>query len=827
MIKKIVIMTVISFNILYAKYSTEIYDANRSMIIEKKTKTLIKKCENLRDIEICTYLSKKHFSLSKSYLKKSIHYISMYEKMIGKYPYKHLSIIEDKAPIGYTIPTFIFFGSMIIDKDFIQNRSLGHEILHQWFGNCVFNDTKSGNWTEGLVSYLSDYLFEEKKNRGLEYRKDILNEYPIFVNDSNEILLSQFKERYNRQTMLTGYGKGAFVFHMLRKEMGDKKFFEALKEFYKKYKFRYASYKDIADIFSKSALQWFEKKGMIDIKAKNLETFYDNGSFLIRFDLVQNKTLFEFDLLVTLITQNKKTEKIFHIKDIKTPITIKSDQRPISLILDQNIDLFRKLSSKEEIKIIANLYESKNLLVITDNKKAFTQIKKVFKKAKQKSKPDQKDIQNHDLLFLKDKEDLAKRVITIAFFKNDESVFIVKSNPFNPSRSVGFFDFDPEFLKKLPHYLKYSDILLKKGRVLEKKTDKKQNGIIYKISMPPVLVKVPSQLSIEKIINQIENKKVVFTGENHPNFTHHLNQLKIIKGLYQKNKKMAIGMEMFQRKFQNVIDDYLNDKIDLKTFLKKSEYFKRWKFNFNLYRPIIDFAKQNRIPIIALNLEEEITKKVARGGIFSLSKKELKMLPENLNFEDKRYESDMKTLLGFQHHSKKKGKKLKNEYMFEAQILWDETMAQSAAGFLEKHPDFKMVVIVGNGHIENFYGIPDRLYRRINAPLSVIAQDITPLPKSADYVIFTANDIKVKEPLKLGVYLKNNKNLKVDKVLKNSIAKKLGIKKGDIITSINGQKVKELADLKLELYFLKKKDSLRVTVKRGGKKVSLKLSNLL
>jgi len=266
---------------------------------------------------------------------------------------------------------------------------------------------------------------------------------------------------------------------------------------------------------------------------------------------------------------------------------------------------------------------------------------------------------------------------------------------------------------------------------------KDQNSSHFRVSKPLKAIKVPKNISFEDILNEIENKKVIFVGEHHNRLEHHLNQLKVIKSLHERGKKVAIGMEMFQRKFQSSIDEYLNGKIDLKTFLKKSEYKKRWGFDYDLYKPIIDYAKKNHIPVIALNLEKELTKKISKNGLFALSKEDQKRLPQTIDLSNREYKYDLIKFFSSHQHMKK-SKKKNLEYIYHAQILWDQTMAESINSYLKEHPDHQMVVIAGSGHLKMRYGIPDHvIYSQ-----AIILQDETAEPESADFILYTT-------PLKL------------------------------------------------------------------------------
>jgi len=347
---------------------------------------------------------------------------------------------------------------------------------------------------------------------------------------------------------------------------------------------------------------------------------------------------------------------------------------------------------------------------------------------------------------------------------------------------------------------------------------KTKAGTHFKLSSPTSAIKVPKNISFQQIMDEAQNRRVIFVGEKHDEFSHHLNQLKVIKAMHKRGKKFAIGMEMFQRKFQNSIDDYLHDKINLKTFLKNSEYFKRWGFDYNLYKPIIDYAKQNKIPIIALNLERELTKKISKNGLFALSTTEQAQLPQTIDFSNKAYREELLEFFGSNSHLSKS--KMKNlDFIYQSQILWDQTMADSINRYLDVHKERSMIVLVGSGHLKMRHGIPDRVpYSQI-----VILQDEDARPKCADFILFT-DSIETKKAIKLGVGLEFGA-LKVTEVSKKSLAKKLGLKKGDLILKIDAEAVKDIFELKLALFFKKKREMISLTYKRGKRVITVSNSN--
>ncbi|MDP3260994.1 MAG: ChaN family lipoprotein, partial [Thermodesulfovibrionales bacterium] len=232
----------------------------------------------------------------------------------------------------------------------------------------------------------------------------------------------------------------------------------------------------------------------------------------------------------------------------------------------------------------------------------------------------------------------------------------------------------------------------------------------------PMAVAVSDLKTLKDVINSISNKRVIYTGEQHNQFAHHDIQLKVIKGLHAKNKRLAVGMEMFQRPFQGTLDDYIAGRISEKEFLKKSEYFKRWAFDYNLYKPILDFAREEKIPVVALNIRHEITGKVSKSGLASLSDEEKKEIPGQMDFSDNEYRDRLMKV--FKMHQDAKDWNF--DFFYQSQILWDETMSMSIYEFSKKNPDYQMVVVAGNGHIQYGSGIPKRTFRRNRYEYAVI-----------------------------------------------------------------------------------------------------------
>jgi aminopeptidase N len=145
--------------------------------------------EKAGDVEVHAYFFKEDEDLAQTYLDHTVGYIKMYDKLIGPYPYKRYSVVENFLPTGYSFPTYTLLGQVVVRLPFIVKTSLGHEVLHQWFGDSVYVDLKKGNWSEGLTSYLADQRYDALAGKGPEHRKNLLLKYQDFVRPDNDFPL--------------------------------------------------------------------------------------------------------------------------------------------------------------------------------------------------------------------------------------------------------------------------------------------------------------------------------------------------------------------------------------------------------------------------------------------------------------------------------------------------------------------------------------------------------------------------------------------------------------------------------------------------------------
>ena len=784
--------------------------------------------DGYRDIEIYAYFFEEDSGLAKTYIDYTKKYLELYEGLLGAYPYKRFTIVENFLPTGYSMPTFTLLGSTVVRLPFIVETSLGHEVLHQWFGNMVYIDYETGNWAEGLTTYLADHLYKERKGEGLRYRKQMLVDYMSYVSVEDEMSLKDFKYRIDPATRSIGYGKTAMVFHMLM-DLADKElFYAALKDLIQQKRFSRVSWDDIRRSFEKLYQkdlawffdQWTEREGLPELSVGEAEISRTGMRYNLHFQVDQTKSFYKLYVPVTIYLKETVKFETITIDNERNRFDFTLDERPRKVVLDEDYDIARYLHADELPPVIASLLgDEKIVLALSSEENRYGSIIDYFQEkgadvvAAEEIKVS--DISSSSVVILGSDNPLIARLFGKVFSDDAGFSILVKRNPWNTRKVVGIFngkskkEVDAAF-RKLRHYGKYGKLLFADGKNTEKVLGESQGGIVMDLKDEAAAVEISSVKTLSDVIRGVADKKIIYVGEVHNVFAHHAVQLDVISGVYRENPKIAIGMEMFQRPFQETLDRFVSGGMEEAEFLKESEYFKRWRFNYNLYKPILDFARAEKLPVVALNLEREIIKKVSESGIDSLSDQEKKSIPAELDFSDNEYKERLKEVFREHPHYKEEN----FDYFHQSQILWDETMSQSVDEFLRKNPEYRIIVLAGQGHLRYGSGIPKRTFRRNGVEYATVLIDEDVEAGIADYVIFPKPIEGITSP-KLMVFLTEEEGgLKVADFPEESVSEKAGMKEGDVILSIEENEMPDVAAVKLYLFYKKAGDVIKVRVLR-------------
>jgi len=327
---------------------------------------------------------------------------------------------------------------------------------------------------------------------------------------------------------------------------------------------------------------------------------------------------------------------------------------------------------------------------------------------------------------------------------------------------------------------------------------------------------------------------VLYVGEAHENLEAHRVQLEALKTFHAKfGSDIVIGMEMFKRPYQSVLDDWAAGRLNEKNLLKKTEWDGEWGFDFQLYRDLLNYAKDNKIPIIALNATRELKNKIKSKGISGLSPEEKKELPE-IDLSDLYHRLYLQKIFTLHRHDKDQFEKF-----YDVQCFWEDYMAESISRYLTSPAGRgkKMIVFVGNGHLVYDFGIPKRVFGRTHLPYLTVypyerrkdPEDFDPIMladiplEPADFlVVVPFKHLEVKHAV-LGVVIDATSTNKViiRNVHQNSPAEKAELKVNDLIIAIDGETVTELFDITYALKQKNPKDSCRLSILREGKPLDI------
>ncbi|MEE9591892.1 MAG: M1 family aminopeptidase [Thermodesulfobacteriota bacterium] len=313
--------------------------------------------DSYKNTDLYTFFFKKDARLSRRYIEKAKEYLDLYEGLFPPYPFKKFAVVESFLPTGYGMPSFTLLGSVVLRLPFIPETSLGHEIVHNWWGNSVFIDNSLGNWAEALTTYTADYLYSERRSNdeAMEYRRRQLTSYRNYARNE-EIALKDFLNSTTSSSRAVGYNKGTMVFHMLRRLVGNKVFFQSLRELYNRKGFQKASWKDIRAAFEEVSgknlerffEEWLSRKGGPELSIKDATIKEVEGGILVSLTVIQKKPPYLISLPILFETEGGK--KIWDEVKIEEPVEKKEfllADPPLSIEIDPEYENFRILSDEE------------------------------------------------------------------------------------------------------------------------------------------------------------------------------------------------------------------------------------------------------------------------------------------------------------------------------------------------------------------------------------------------------------------------------------------------------------------------------------------------
>ena len=456
-----------------------------------------------RGITAMVLLREPDTALAQKYLDTTHQYIALYDALIGPYPFKKFAMVENFWETGYGMPSFTLLGSRVIRFPFILSSSYPHEILHNWWGNSVYVDYDSGNWAEGLTSYLADHLIKEQRGRGSEYRRNTLQKYTDHVTRQGDFPLTAFRSRHSARTEAVGYGKTLMLFHMLRRQLGDAAFVQGLQSFYQQYRFKVADFSDVQESFATVAgrplddffQQWVQRSGapQLRISAARAEPAGKGYRLTAVIEQTQAGPAYRLQLPVAVhldgIEQAYQTSVAIGQQRQTLDLTLPA--RPLQLDIDPEFDVFRRLHRDEIPPAVSQAMGAERVLVViadqapADLKQAYQALAERWQQEKPghieiavdtgvQTLPDDRAVwlfgwenrfrpQLNTALQAYDftADDDGVRIAGTTLTPQTHSLAVLARQPHAPDQALGWLAADsatalPGLGRKLPHYGRYS-----------------------------------------------------------------------------------------------------------------------------------------------------------------------------------------------------------------------------------------------------------------------------------------------------------------------------------------------------------------------------------
>ncbi|SCX47608.1 hypothetical protein SAMN05720354_10751 [Nitrosospira sp. Nsp1] len=318
-----------------------------------------------KPIQLRTYFHPQLADLASGYLDSVEGYIDLYESWIGEYPFTEFSVVSSPTPTGFGMPTLTYLGTEVLRLPFIRYTSLGHEVLHNWWGNGVYTDYAHGNWSEGLTTFMADYAYKERENpeAALDMRRGWLRDFAA-LSSGQDAPLSTFTSRTHGATQIVGYNKSAMVFLMLRDMLGRETFDRALQAFWREQRFHIASWMDLQRAFEIASGrdlsvffdQWLTREGAPVIRIAEAGRAKPGSAAAVhhrvKVTLEQTEPAYRLSVPVAVRTAGGEEFHTLDLEKTRQVFTLDVSAQPLQVTLDPDLRLFRRLMPDEAPPIL-------------------------------------------------------------------------------------------------------------------------------------------------------------------------------------------------------------------------------------------------------------------------------------------------------------------------------------------------------------------------------------------------------------------------------------------------------------------------------------------
>lgn len=343
--------------------------------------------------------------------------------------------------------------------------------------------------------------------------------------------------------------------------------------------------------------------------------------------------------------------------------------------------------------------------------------------------------------------------------------------------------------------------------------------------MPPARWVIPASRAerpAPAVISRAARSRFVLLGEYHDRPDDHRWQLQTVAAIAAQHPAVVLGFEMFPRRAQPVLDRWVAGELDERSLLRDTDWQRVWGFPAGLYLPLLQFARLNRVPVQALNVDRALVTRVGREGWAAVPPAEREGISDPAPASPA-YEATLSEALAV-HGGKHGDDEASRKRFVEAQLTWDRALAEGLVTAAGAHPGSVVIGIMGSGHLEHGHGVPHQLAalgaRRVTVLLPWdTTRDCGALaPDLADAVfgIPPSPDQPEARP-RLGVALAPAaRGVRITEVTPGSVAAAAGLRRGDVIVEAAGAAVTSPEDLRALVDVQPPGTWLPLVVRRGG-----------
>lgn len=334
-------------------------------------------------------------------------------------------------------------------------------------------------------------------------------------------------------------------------------------------------------------------------------------------------------------------------------------------------------------------------------------------------------------------------------------------------------------------------------------------------------------IALPTLLKNLAATRVVLLGERHDDADHHRWQLQVIAALHAQQPNLVIGMEMLPRRAQPVLDQWVAGQLTESDLLTRTEWARVWGFDASMYLPILHFARLNRIPVAAVNVDRAIVSEVGAKGLAAVPEEQREGV--GAPAAARRAYRDRLEQVFREHGSSSDGAAAFDRFV-QAQLFWDRGFAEGLAAAAKRPGDPLVVGIMGSGHLAHGDGVPHQL-ADLGFPGSAVLLPVesdTPchdLPAGLAQAVFAlapAPASKTTAKPLLGVQLEPGADgVRIADVTAGSVADKAGLKAGDVLRQVASRPVKESRDVVAAVARQAPGTWLPVTVARDGGQIDL------